>query len=171
VQVLSAPVSYRRCDGNALLADACVSLQAAIDEHGATVTHDPLPEIYCDPAQIGYAFASLLENSIKFRSEHPPEIHVSAAAKDDIWEISVRDNGIGIDSRHRERIFGLFKRVQNDAHPGAGVGLAITRQIVEQHGGLIWVESQPGRGATFYFTLPREAEPSREAASLNSLNH
>jgi len=159
VQVLSAPSSCRRCDANSVLAGARVTIQTAIDETQAVVTYDPLPELYCDPTQIGYAFASLMENSIKFRGARRPEIHVSATAENDTWVFSVRDNGIGIDPRHAERIFGLFKRLQNEAFPGAGVGLAITRQIVERHGGRIWVESQPGLGATFYFCLPREADP------------
>jgi light-regulated signal transduction histidine kinase (bacteriophytochrome) len=159
VQVLSAPSSCRRCDANSVLAGARVTIQTAIDETQAVVTYDPLPELYCDPTQIGYAFASLMENSIKFRGARRPEIHVSATAENDTWVFSVRDNGIGIDPRHAERIFGLFKRLQNEAFPGAGVGLAITRQIVERHGGRIWVESQPGPGATFYFCLPREADP------------
>jgi signal transduction histidine kinase len=98
----------------------------------------------------------LIENAIKFRCEHRPEVHVSAAAEENNWRFSVKDNGMGIDPRNGDRIFGLFKRIQNEGYPGAGVGLAIVRQIVEQHGGRIWVESQPGRGATFFFSLPRQ---------------
>jgi len=156
MQVMGCASSYRLCNGNALLAGAVASIQQAIEENRAVVSHDPLPELYCDPKQIGYVFASLMENAIKFRSEHPPDIHVSAAEKKNDWIFSVRDNGIGIDPRYKDRIFGMFKRIHNDGYPGAGVGLAITRQIVEQHGGRIWVESQPGRGATFCFSLPRE---------------
>jgi light-regulated signal transduction histidine kinase (bacteriophytochrome) len=142
----------RLCDTNKLLAGAKASIQPEIDQSGAVVTQDPLPELYCDPNKITFTFASLIENSIKFRCEYRPEIHVSAASGEDNWIFSVRDNGIGIDPRHAERIFGLFKRIQND-QPGAGVGLAISRQVVEQHGGRIWVESQLGLGATFYFSL------------------
>lgn len=156
VRVAGSPSPGRLCDANKLLAGAEASIQPEIDQNGAVVTHDPLPEVYCDPNQIGYAFASLMENSIKFRRESRPEIHVSATAAGNAWVFSVRDNGIGIDPRHGDRIFGLFKRIHNDAHPGAGVGLAITRQIVEQHGGRIWVESQLGAGATFYFSLRQE---------------
>jgi len=153
VRVAGSAGHGRRCDANKLLAEAKASSQPEIEQSGAVVTHDPLPEVYCDPNQIGYAFASLMENSIKFRREHRPEIHVSATADENTWVFSVRDNGIGIDPSQGERIFGLFKRIHSDAHPGTGVGLAITRQIVEQHGGRIWVESQPGLGATFYFSL------------------
>jgi light-regulated signal transduction histidine kinase (bacteriophytochrome) len=155
VRVAGSPSPCCLCDANTLLAGAQASMQLEIDQNNAVVTHDPLPQLFCDPSQIGYAFASLIGNSIKFRREHRPEIHVSATAQDDTWIFSVRDNGIGIDPRHGERIFGLFKRLQNDAHPGVGVGLAITRQIVEQHGGRIWVDSQLGLGATFFFSLPR----------------
>jgi len=156
LQVLGSPISYRRCDANALLAGALISIQPAIDQNDARVTHDPLPELYCDPSQISYGLASLVENAIKFRREHRPEIHIAATVETNNWVFSVRDNGIGIDARNQERIFGVFKRIDNEAHPGSGVGLAITRQIVEQHGGRIWVESQLGLGATFFFSLPQE---------------
>ena len=155
MQVLGSPISYRRCDANTLLAGALVSIQPAIEQNQAMVSQDPLPELYCDPNQISYAFASLMQNSIKFRCDLRPEIHVSATADQNVWVFSVRDNGIGIDPRHKDRIFGVFKRIHNEGYPGAGVGLAITRQIVERHGGRIWVESQLGLGATFSFSLPR----------------
>jgi chemotaxis family two-component system sensor kinase Cph1 len=158
IRVAGSPAACRLCDGNSLLAGAQASIQVKIDESGALVTHDPLPQLYCDPDQVGYAFASLIENSIKFRCERRPEVHVSATSAENKCVFSFRDNGIGIDPRHQDRIFGLFVRVQNDAHPGAGVGLAVTRHIVEQHGGRIWVESQPGQGATFFFNMPVREE-------------
>jgi light-regulated signal transduction histidine kinase (bacteriophytochrome) len=154
-QIVASRGPYRRCDANDLLAGAQASIQGAIDQNRAVVTHDALPELYCDPSQISYALASLMENSIKFRGEGRPEIHISANSRESIWVFSVSDNGIGIDPRHKERIFSVFKRIHNETYPGAGVGLAITRQIIEQHGGRIWVESEPGRGAVFFFTLPR----------------
>jgi len=156
MQVVGPRAAYRRCDAHALLAGALASIQRAIDENGAVVTHDPLPELSCDPSQIVYTFAGLIQNSIRFRRAARPEIHVSAAADGNAWVFSVRDNGIGIDPRHSERIFSMFKRVDPEAHAGAGVGLAVAKQIVEQHGGRIWVESEPGLGATFFFTLPRD---------------
>lgn len=155
MRVAGPPSSCRLCDANTLLAEAQQAIESEIEQSGAVVTHDPLPQVSCDPHQISYAFASLIQNSIKFRREHRPEIHVSATAENNTWVFSVKDNGIGIDPRHGDRIFGLFKRIQNEAYPGAGVGLAIARQIVAQHGGRIWVESQPGRGATFFFILPQ----------------
>ncbi len=157
LRVAGSPTLCHLCDANELLRGAKAAIQPTIDQNGAVVTHDPLPELHCDPNQIGYAFQSLMENSIKFRREHRPEVHVSATTQENSWIFSVRDNGIGIDSVHRDSIFGLFKRIHNEGYPGAGVGLAITRQIVEQHGGRIWVESEPGLGATFFFSLPRAA--------------
>src|ERR1700691_562688 len=156
MRVAGPPGSSRLCDANALLMGAQASMQPQIDQNGAVVTHDPLPELYCDPMQIGYVFASLMENSIKFRCEqHRPEIHFSTIAEGNTWIFSVRDNGVGIAPRHWDRIFVLFKRIDNEACPGAGVGLAIARQIVELHRGRIWVESRLGRGATFFFSLPQ----------------
>jgi light-regulated signal transduction histidine kinase (bacteriophytochrome) len=157
-QILGSPRPCDHCDANVLLAGALASIQQAIERNHAVVTHDPLPGLYCDRSQMSYAFASMIDNSIKFRGDRTPEIHVSASADDDIWVFSVRDNGIGIDPRHRDRIFGVFKRIHNEAYPGAGMGLAIVKRIVERHGGRIWVESDLGRGATFYLALPKNDE-------------
>ena len=146
--------THGRYEANALLADALASIRGAIEQHSATVTHEPLPVIDCDPRQISCVFASLVENAIKFRSEKKPEVRIAAARDADFWKFSIRDNGIGIDPRNWERIFSVFKRINNGTYPGSGMGLAITKQIIEEHGGQIWVESQIGGGATFYFTLP-----------------
>ena len=143
------------CDVNTLLAAAKVSLQPEIDQTDAAVTSDHLPELYCEPRQIEYTLTCLIENAIKFRRETQPEIHVSASLESDAWLFKVSDNGIGIDPRYHARIFGMFKRIDPDTYVGSGAGLAIARQIGEQHGGRIWVESEPGRGATFFFTLPQ----------------
>lgn len=148
----------RDLGADAIVAAATVMIQQAITGSGALVTHDELPEVYCDPTQISFVFASLIENSIKFRSEQPPEIHISARPQEnDRVLFSVRDNGIGIDPKDSDRIFGVFKRIHNDAYPGAGIGLPIAKRIIERHGGRISVESQPGHGATFLFTLPKGA--------------
>lgn len=146
---------YRRCDGNALMADSLAVLEQAIVESHAVVTSDVLPELMCDPVQMTCVFTGLIENSIKFRGDRAPEIHVSISSQSDVWLISIRDNGIGIPSRQRERVFGMFHRLHSDAISGAGVGLAIAKRIVEQHGGNIWVQSELGYGATFFMTLPR----------------
>ena len=145
---------------NAILAASTVMVQQAITASDALVTHDELPEVHCDPTQICFVFASLIENSIKFRSGQRPQIHVSARLEEnDRVLFSVRDNGIGIDPKYSDRIFGVFKRVHNDAYPGAGIGLAIAKRIIERHCGRIYVISQPGHGATFFFTLPSGAGP------------
>lgn len=156
VQITQRQAPFQYCDANALFASSMSTLQAAIDEAAGTVTHDHLPQLYCDPAQISFVFAAVLENAIKFRSQDPPEIRVSAATAGEMWILSVRDNGIGIDSKQHGRIFEMFKRVDGEKYPGAGVGLTIARRIIQRHDGQIWVESEPGRGATFHFSIPRE---------------
>ncbi len=157
------------CDfgANSILAAATTAVQQAIERSDAVVTHDELPEVYCDPTQISYVFASLIENSIKFRSERRPEIHITASPGNSDWVLfSVRDNGIGIDPKHVDRIFGAFRRVHNDAFPGAGMGLPIAKRIIERHGGRISVESHLGQGATFHFTLPHASSVvAREASN------
>jgi chemotaxis family two-component system sensor kinase Cph1 len=153
-QVIGQRAAYRHFHASAALAGAMATIQQTVDQNGAVVTHDPLPEVYGDPNQVCFVFASLIENSIKFRSQARPEIHVAAFPQENQWLFSVCDNGIGIDPKHSERIFGVFKRLHNDAYSGAGMGLAITHRIVESHGGRIWVESHLGQGSTFRFALP-----------------
>jgi light-regulated signal transduction histidine kinase (bacteriophytochrome) len=153
MHVMGGQASLRRFDANAALAGAIATVQESIDRVGARLTCDPLPEIYGDPNQISYAFASLLENSIKFGGERSPEIHIAGAEIENGWEFCVRDTGIGIDPRQHDKIFGVFKRVHKDEFPGAGMGLAIAKRVVERHGGRIWVESRLGEGAAFFFTL------------------
>lgn len=164
-RIVGNPAPYRLCDGNALLAAALAAVQRAVEESGAVVTKDPLPEVYCDANQITCAFTCLIENAIKFRRESRPEIHVGVEALPGHWLFQVRDNGIGIDPARQERIFGVFQRIPGEGHPGAGMGLAIARQIVERHGGRIWVESQPGQGSSFFFELSKlEASIDRSHA-------
>jgi len=156
-RLVGSPCSFSLCDGNALLASALASIGALVRETGALVTHDSLPRVTCDPNQMVYALASLIDNAIKFRGASQPEIRVSARSNEgDHWLFSVRDNGIGIDPKHSESICRMFKRINGDRYAGSGAGLAIARRIMELHGGRIWLESELGRGATFFFTLPRE---------------
>jgi light-regulated signal transduction histidine kinase (bacteriophytochrome) len=145
----------RRCASETLLEAAIGAMQPAIEESGAIVTHDALPELFCNPDQLIWAFSALIENSIKFRAESRPAIHISAAQRGRTWEFSIRDNGMGMDPRHCERVFGVFKRIHHDQYGGAGMGLPIVRRIVEQSGGRVWAESQPGAGCTFFFALPQ----------------
>jgi chemotaxis family two-component system sensor kinase Cph1 len=119
------------------------------------VTHDPLPRVVHDKLLLAQLFQNLIGNAIKFHVEAPPRIHVSARQKGEEWVLAVRDNGIGIDPQYAERIFTIFQRLHtNEEYPGTGIGLAICKKIVERGGGRIWVESQPGKGSTFYFTVP-----------------
>jgi chemotaxis family two-component system sensor kinase Cph1 len=149
---------------NAILAAAISAVREPIDRSNALVTYDELPEVYCEPTQISYVLASLIENAIKFRSDRRPEIHISARVEEGEWVLfSVRDNGIGIDPKHTDRIFGVFRRLHNETYPGAGMGLPIAKRIIERHGGRISVESHPGQGSTFFFTLPHAATKSRQA--------
>ena len=131
------------------------NLKVAIDENGALVTHDSLPTVMADNPQLVELFQNLIGNAIKFRGAEPPRVHVSAGRNGNGWTFSVRDNGIGIAPEYAKRIFIIFQRLHGrEKYAGTGIGLAICQKIVERHGGHIWVESEVGKGATFYFTLP-----------------
>lgn len=142
-------------DCEAVIESTLASLRMAIDENGAVVTHDPLPMVMGDASQLAQLFQNLISNAIKFRNEKPPVIHVSHKREGKEWLFSVKDNGIGIDPKDTQRIFGLFQRLHTRGeYPGMGIGLAVCKRIVERHGGRIWVESESGKGTAFYFTLP-----------------
>ena len=101
-------------------------------------------------------FQNLIGNAIKYRSSEPPQIHISATNEDNNWLFSIKDNGLGIDPKYTDNVFKIFRRLHsNSEYEGTGVGLAITKRIIERHNGQIWVESEPGNGSTFYFTLPK----------------
>lgn len=134
---------------------AIANLKVAIGESGAVIEHDPLPTVQADPVQLGQLFQNLISNAIKFHGEAKPRIHIGADKKNGEWMFHVRDNGIGIDPKNFDRIFTLFQRLHTrQEYPGTGMGLSICKKIVERHGGRIWVESTPGQGTTFFFTLP-----------------
>ena len=147
----SEPVS-----AESAVTEVLFSLSAAIQESGATITHDALPEVWLDGRSLVQLFQNLIGNAIKYRSDKPLHVHVSAELKDEEWLFSVRDNGIGIAPQYYDRIFGIFKRLHGKEIPGTGIGLAICQRIVEWHGGKIWVESEPGQGSVFRFTLAKE---------------
>lgn len=145
----------KACDMNQLLGLAQSNLLAAIAESGAEVTHDPLPVVTADPTQIVQLLQNLLANAIKFRGDGKPRVHVTARRQDAECLFSVCDNGIGIDPRHADAAFQIFKRLHtSDKYSGTGIGLAVCKRIVERSGGRIWVERNPGQGSTFHFTLP-----------------
>jgi light-regulated signal transduction histidine kinase (bacteriophytochrome) len=137
------------------LQGALLAIDPAIKSSGAKITNDRLPSVAFDFTQFSQLFRQLITNSILFRGPQSPMIHVSAIDTGDAIQFSVRDNGIGIDPRFHEQIFAVFKRLHGREIPGTGIGLAIAKRIVEQRGGKIWVESQPGQGATFHFTVPK----------------
>jgi PAS domain S-box-containing protein len=141
---------------NAALRTAIEKLHDKIEESQAVITFDDLPPINADGNQISRVFANLIDNAIKFRSGKKPKIHVGCKKNGDAWQFAVSDNGIGIDKQFHERIFKIFQRLHSkDQYPGYGVGLTICQKIVERHGGKIWVDSEPAKGATFYFTIPQ----------------
>lgn len=135
------------------------NLQVAIRESNATVTHTPLPTVLGDNLQLMHVFQNLVSNAIKYRGDRAPVIHVSAEKADEEWTFSVRDNGIGIDPQYFSKLFIIFHRLHNHTeYSGNGIGLAICKKIIAHHGGRIWVESVPGEGSEFKFTIPCEAE-------------
>ncbi len=150
------PVSYEPTDCNACLKDTLSNLGLAIMKSGAVVTSDSLPTVRGNAAQIVQVFQNLIGNAIKFRDEGPPKVHIGCEANDSDYKFSVSDNGIGIDPPYLDRIFNMFERINDLSGPmGTGIGLSTCRKIVERHGGRIWVDSQLGKGSTFYFTLPK----------------
>jgi light-regulated signal transduction histidine kinase (bacteriophytochrome) len=164
----NAEIEITPQDSSAVLAHALSALAEAIREDEAIVTYDPLPEVPMGEAHLQQVLQNLISNSLKYRAEAPPTIHISAIDLGAAWRFSVKDNGIGIDPAYKEKIFGVFKRLHRDHH-GTGIGLAICQRVVERYGGRIWVESEVGKGATFYFTVPHYTEVRRGSAASGSV--
>ncbi len=146
--------SFGPVDCNEVLAKTLTNLHAVITKSGANVSSEPLPTVVAEQVMLMQVFQNLIANSIKYRGEKAPRIHVAAHKDAEEWLFSVRDNGIGIDPPDAERVFGMFKRLHGPDIPGAGIGLALCKKVIERHGGRIWVESEAGKGATFKFTIP-----------------
>jgi len=144
-------------DGNTALQQTLENLQAAIAQSGAVITADRLPAIRVYEGHFLQILQNLLSNALKYRNEQPPVIHVSATSRDGTWVFAVRDNGIGIDPQYHQQIFGIFKRLHGHQYEGTGMGLAICEKIIKRYGGRIWVESEPEKGSTFFFTLGKES--------------
>jgi PAS domain S-box-containing protein len=164
VELTDAPV-----ESAGVLKHTLASLAEAIRESDAQITYDELPEVYMGEAHLQQVLQNLIGNALKYRGADPPRIHISAAVSGAVWCFSVRDNGIGISPQYREKIFGVFKRLHHgETYSGTGIGLAICQRVVERYGGRIWVESGPGNGSTFLFTIPRRAQGVRSAAVESS---
>ncbi|HJW27440.1 MAG TPA: ATP-binding protein [Rhodocyclaceae bacterium] len=162
VQVDSRGKVFQPADLDRVYGEVVETLDDTVRLSGATVTCDPLPTVTGDRIQLAQVLHNLIDNGIKFRSSEPPRVHVSARRQGGQWLVSVRDNGIGIAAKHCDSIFEIFKRLHTqEEYPGAGIGLAVGRRIVQRHGGRLWVESTPGQGSTFHFTLPAPEEPER----------
>jgi chemotaxis family two-component system sensor kinase Cph1 len=143
------------CESSVAFERATSNLRLAIDESGAVVTRDAMPKLTADVSQLTQLFQNLIGNAIKFRGETSPTVHVGAEKKSGEWLFSVRDNGIGIAPDFFDRIFIIFQRLHGKhEYPGTGIGLSVCKKIVDRHGGKIWIESEPGKGTVFYFTLP-----------------
>ena len=155
-RVGSSKRDFELHDCGDLLRNALQNLKVALEESRARIDPGPLPALTVDPVQVAELFQNLLANAIKFRGPDPLRIQVSARREDGAWLFRVSDNGIGIDPAQSDRIFQAFQRLHSqDEYPGTGMGLAVCKKIVERHGGRIWVESEPGKGSSFYFTLEK----------------
>jgi signal transduction histidine kinase len=158
---------FTRVDADAALQQALANLAAQIEETGATVDCEGLPAVHADFTQLVQIFQNLVSNAIKFRkADQAPQITIRAGMEGNFWRFSVADNGIGIDRQFADRIFVIFQRLHTRAeYPGTGIGLSVCKKAVERHGGRIWIESRPGLGSTFHFTLAPEPAHEKEQAS------
>jgi signal transduction histidine kinase len=154
-QIGAKEIHWKPMESELAVTQALANLKTAIEESSAIVTYENLPRIMGDSSQMSSLFQNLIGNAIKYRKEEPPKIHITAERKGDEWLFSVNDNGIGIDPNNSDRIFVVFQRLHTrEEYEGTGIGLAICKRIVERHKGNIWIASEPGKGSTFYFTIP-----------------
>ena len=171
-RVNNKEIDLRQTDCATVVLGAMRNLEVAIKESDAAIDWDPLPTLWVDQGQLTQLFQNLLANAIKFkRKDECPRIHVSSEDSGEEWTISVQDNGIGIDARHAERVFQIFQRLHTrQEYPGTGIGLAVCKKVVERHGGKLWVESEPGAGSTFRFTIPKPAIPKPKINEIGDQN-
>ena len=154
-RVSSQAKEFEKVDLENVLDIVLSNLSVSIDESNAYITHDALPTVMADKSQMIQVLQNLIANAIKFRGDKPPEIHITAHKHGEEWIFAVTDNCIGIDPEYQKQIFEVFKRLHTrDEYPGSGIGLSVTKKIIKQHSGNIWVESELGKGSTFYFTIP-----------------
>jgi len=143
------------------------NLRSLIDAESAVITFDALPVVQANENRLAQVFSNLITNAIKYRSNRKPEIRIFASDNGTEWIFKIADNGIGIDMKYADEVFGLFKRLHSaDEYEGSGIGLAICKAVIERHGGRIWMESELGEGSTFFFTIPKiAAEHSRTSGA------
>ena len=155
-RVTSQAKEFEKVELETVLDVVIHNLALPIDENDVLISHESLPSLFVDKNQMIQVFQNLVSNAIKFHGQNPPEINISVQKDEKEWIFSVSDNGIGIDPKHQKQIFEVFKRLHHnrEEYPGSGIGLSITQKIIQHHGGRTWVESQPGKGSTFYFTIP-----------------
>lgn len=154
-RVTTRGTEFQPVNSGKTLQNAMENLHSAIQNSGAEITYDSMPEIIADPVQIEQLFQNLISNAIKYRNDKYPVIHISARKEDGEWIFCIKDNGIGINPEFHERIFKIFQRLHTrNEYEGIGIGLAICLKIIQRHKGRIWVESDEGKGSTFYFTIP-----------------
>jgi signal transduction histidine kinase len=159
---------FEPTDVNHVLSQTVVNLKNAIEESHAVITNDALPTVMADEAQVSQLLQNLVSNAIKFRSNGPPHIHISSQQENGQWIFSVSDDGIGIDPQYHERIFAIFQRLHGRTeYDGTGIGLSVCKSIVERHGGKIWLESEFGKGSTFYFSIPNRTKGMLSQGSQN----
>lgn len=146
--------SFQPTQAGVLVRLVLAKLRAELERARAEVTYDALPRVNGDPDRLSQVFESVILNAIRYRGTEAPRIHISTEKQDGSWRFAVRDNGPGIEPEYLQRIFKPFERLRGKGVPGAGLGLAIAREIVSRHGGTMWAESQLGAGSTFFFTVP-----------------
>ncbi len=155
-QVSSEERKFSSINLESILKETLLNLKVQIDENNTVIAHDPLPIVIGNNKLLVQLLQNLIANAIKYRSQNTPKIHIFSKEEENHYLISVKDNGIGIDPKHQNRIFTIFQRLhRNDEYEGTGIGLAIAQKIIQELGGAIWVESEIGKGSTFYFTIPK----------------